>query len=155
MEKSYLEKTEEKFYESLETITKPEEKFKRYSDFWNWLEYQEAEQIKARLIYNVVTWVNNTDTIVKNFTTKWNSKLVKRTGLYVTKFKEIVQMGEEDIVEQTSLFSRIINEPDFATMVYCCLILQQGGVVKFNGLFKDRSEEKIIVTEPTLLENDQ
>ena len=156
MEKSYLEKTEEKFYSSLEKINNAEERFQRYSDFWHWLvqEDDDTKEVQARLIYNVVKWLISTGAIVKNFTANWNRGLVKRTGEYIIKFKEITEMGEKDIIEQTSLFHKIINEPDFATMAYCCQMLQRDGVVNFGELYK-KQPEKIIVTEPTLLEDDK
>ena len=139
MEKSYLEKTEEKFYESLETITKPEERFKRYGDFWEWLKYQEAEEVKARLIYSVVKWLIKTETIVKNFTSSWNPRLVKRTGTFIEKWK-----GDEDVSneEQASLFDRILKEPDFATMAYCCQMLQRDKVINFADLYKVKPKAK-------------
>lgn len=145
MEKSYLEKTEEKFYESLETITKPEERFKRYGDFWEWLKYQEAEEVKevkARLIYSVVKWLIKTDAIVKNFTSNWNPRLVKRTGTFIEKWKKSIGNFEIPNEEQISLFDRILNESDFATMAYCCQMLQRDGVVDFSSLYKPSVREK-------------
>lgn len=150
MEKSYLEKTEEKFYESLETITKPEERFKRYGDFWEWLKYQEAEEVKARLIYSVVKWVMDTDTKVKGFTSRWNAKLVKRIGIFIEKWKGDEVISNE---EQTSLFDRILKEPDFATMAYCCLMLQRDGVVNFSSLYKPSVREKHEFIETPITED--
>lgn len=148
--KNDLLETEKKFYSSFSSYKNNSERFNRTKDYFNWItrmlnevidngESEEVRQLlnkqQAALIFNFVQWLSKEHVYVKEFSTGWNAPLVKRVANFISTYKELKeQPKDEQTAKLSSIFKKVMDEQDFATLAYCCQMLQRDDVIDWKAI---------------------
>lgn len=100
----------------------------------------------AELLLKTINWMVMNNIKAKEFSSNWNTLLVKRTGDFVDSVKNKIK-NEERLTpreerEKATLLSYINESEDFATIVFCYQMLQLDGVVRLEKVIEELKSKR-------------
>lgn len=161
MENVNLRQVDLKFHRELKKLSTDEEKWGRFEDYFNWLKEQVEGNVKnSQYFYwihlsNACKFLTNSTLRAKEISKKWNGGLVASTYEYCKWTKENgSSQPNEDKLKVGALISRVLNESDFATRIYCLSVLETNKVIpKLTSIENQvEDEEDATVTSTTVVD---
>lgn len=152
MDKDYLKKRVKDFNVYVNSNITNQQVYEAYQKFFNWLLNQtdelETDEDKTLLIaiiydlaYSSIKWAENKMIIFKDYSTNWNSKLIRQVGEFVNQFNAIRKESQLKAypmdkyrMKYAVIINKMMQERDYATFAYCCQMIQNSGFVNFRKL---------------------